>query len=342
MKRRSLIFLGPEQTAVCEENFAGPAAGEVLVRTRMSAISPGTEMLAYGGHVPQHMALDEKIGSLQESFTFPFKYGYACVGVVEETGAGVAPGWRGRRVFSFHPHESAFTAATEELIPIADDISLENAIFLANMETAVNFVLDGRPLIGESVGVFGLGIVGLLTTALLARFPLAALVAFDRYPARRAAALELGVSASIDPAAEDAIGQARALMQERGRAEGADLVYEISGSPRALDQAIGLAGFDARVVIGSWYGDKPVELDLGGRFHRSRIRLMGSQVSTVTPELGGRWSKARRLGAAWDALRAVNPARWITQRFALSDAPSAYQLLAERPQDTIQVVLEYG
>ena len=342
MKRRSLIFLGPQQTAVCEENFSGPGSGQVLVRTRMSAISSGTEMLAYGGHVPQNMALDANIASLQGSFSFPFKYGYACVGIVEEIGAGVDAGWLGRSVFSFHPHESAFTATTEELIPIAEDVPLDNAIFLANMETAVNFLLDGRPLMGESVGVFGLGIVGLLTTALLARFPLAALVTFDRYPARRAAALELGAAASFDPAAENAIEQATELMKARSGAEGADLVYEISGSPRALDQAIALAGFDARVVIGSWYGDKPVELDLGGRFHRSRIRLLSSQVSTVTPELGGRWSKARRLQAAWDALRAVNPARWITHRFPLSEAPAAYQLLAERPQDAIQVVLEYS
>lgn len=341
MKRRTLMFLAAEQAAVCEENFSGPGAGEVLVRTRWSAVSPGTEMLAYTGHVPQDMALDETISSLQGRFSFPFKYGYACVGQVAEIGAGVDPAWAGRMVFAFHPHESAFCAAPGELIPIPEDISPETALFLANMETAVNFVLDGRPMIAESAGVFGLGIVGLLTTALLARFPLAALVTFDRFPRRRAAALELGASASYDPAAADALDAALALIKQRSGAAGADLVYEVSGSPQALNQAISLAGFAARVLIGSWYGSKGVELDLGGRFHRSRIRLISSQVSTLTPELGGRWTKARRLEAAWDALRQIDPRRWITHRYNFKDAPLAYQQLRNAPEEAIQVVFDY-
>ncbi len=341
MKRRSLMFLAAEQAAVCEENFSGPRAGEVLVRTRWSAVSPGTEMLAYTGRVPQDMALDETIASLQGRFAFPFKYGYACVGQVAEVGPGVDPAWVGRMVFAFHPHESAFTTTPEDLIPIPEDIPPETAIFLANMETAVNFVLDGRPLIAESAGVFGLGIVGLLTTALLARFPLAALVTFDRYPRRRAAALELGATATFDPAAPDALEAAIALVQQKSGAAGADLVYEVSGSPQALNQALALAGFAGRVVIGSWYGNKGVELDLGGRFHRSRIRLISSQVSTLTPELGGRWSKARRLEAAWDALRKIDPRRWITHRYDFMDAPQVYQQLLNAPEEAIQVVFEY-
>ena len=66
---------------------------------------------------------------------------------------------------------------------------------------------------------------------------------------------------------------------------GADLTYELSGAPAALDQAIRITGFSGRVVIGSWYGTKRASLDLGGRFHRSRIRLISSQVSSLSPEL---------------------------------------------------------
>ena len=48
------------------------------------------------------------------------------------------------------------------------------------METAVNLVHDGNPLLGEMVVVTGLGIVGLLTTQILSQFPLAELVVIEK------------------------------------------------------------------------------------------------------------------------------------------------------------------
>ena len=122
---------------------------------------------------------------------------------------------------------------------------------------------------------------------------------------------------------------------------GADLAYELSGTPEALDQVIALTGFDGRVIVGSWYGSKRASLDLGGRFHRSRIRLISSQVSTIASELRGRWSKARRFEVAWEMLREIQPERFITQRIPLNEAPGAYQLLDQSPGETIQMILTY-
>jgi 2-desacetyl-2-hydroxyethyl bacteriochlorophyllide A dehydrogenase len=327
MRRRSLFFTAPRRIEICEEPLPALAAGQVLVQTIASAISPGTEMLIYRGQAPAEMAADETIGALSGSLGFPLKYGYACVGRVAETGPGVDQGWRDRLVFAFNPHESHFVAGVGDLFPLPADLDPDTALFLPNMETAVNFLHDGAPLIGERVAVFGQGIVGLLTTALLARLPLASLTTFDRYPSRREASLSLGADASFDPASLPELQ--------------ADLTYELSGATDALDQAIALTGFEGRVVIGSWYGRKPVELALGGRFHRSRIRLISSQVSTLASPLKGRWTKARRMAVAWQMLREVKPARLITQRFPFAEAGEAYQLIDERPEQCIQVVLVY-
>jgi threonine dehydrogenase-like Zn-dependent dehydrogenase len=109
-----------------------------------------------------------------------------------------------------------------------------------------------------------------------------------------------------------------------------------------LNDAIRLTAFSGRIVVGSWYGRKRAEIDLGGSFHRSRIKLISSQVSTISPELSGRWDKARRFGVAWEALGRIQPERWITHRFPLGEAGRAYQLLDENPQETIQVIFEYG
>ena len=95
-------------------------------------------------------------------------------------------------------------------------------------------------------------------------------------------------------------------------------------------------------MIGSWYGDRPAHLRLGGSFHRSRMRLISSQVSTIAPRFAGRWSQARRREVAWRMLAEIEPARLITHRFPVSRADEAYDLLDRRPQEAVQVMLSYS
>ena len=95
------------------------------------------------------------------------------------------------------------------------------------------------------------------------------------------------------------------------------------------------------MVIGSWYGVKRSDLNLGGHFHRSRMRLISSQVSSIAPELTGRWDKTRRYQVTWQMLTEVQPARFITQRFPIAQAAQAYELIDHHPEDAIQVILTY-
>jgi 2-desacetyl-2-hydroxyethyl bacteriochlorophyllide A dehydrogenase len=329
--RRSLFFVAPRQVAVREEPLSAPGPGEVLVETMLSAISPGTEMLVYRGQVPREMPLDASIPGLGDTFAFPVKYGYAAVGRVAELGAGVDKQWEDRLVLCLLPHESHFVSAAEDLLPVPPGVSAEDACFFPNVETAVTLLMDGQPIVGEDVAVVGQGVVGLLTTALLAGLPLASLVTLDHHATRRARSLELGAHRCLDPAADD-------LQTLRGSF---DLTYELSGNPDALDAAVALTGFGGRVVIGSWYGDRRVSLDLGGAFHRSRMHLVSSQVSTIDPRWAGRWDKARRRDVAWRLLAELGPSRLVTHRVSFDDAAAAYKLVDERPDEAVQVLLTY-
>jgi 2-desacetyl-2-hydroxyethyl bacteriochlorophyllide A dehydrogenase len=338
---RVLYFTAPYQVTVREEWLPPPAPGQVLVQTVVSAISPGTELLIYRGQVPTDLAIDETITALAGTLTFPLKYGYAAVGRVIAAGSPAERAWQGRLIFAFQPHASHFLSAPDELLPVPDPLSPEEAVFLPNMETAVNFLMDGHPLIGERVVVFGQGIVGLLTTALLGRVPLSRLITLDRYAFRRERSREWGAHASLDAGKDDVLARLQACLQDEHAVAGADLTYELSGNPAALDQAIAVTGFNGRVVIGSWYGQKRADLNLGGRFHRSRIRLISSQVSTIAPEWGGRWTKGRRLHVAWQMLQHVRPAHLITHRFPFEQAGQAYALLDQRPEEAMQVLFTY-
>ena len=341
MPRECLYFTAPRSVSIQHESLPSPKPDQVLVQTQLSAISPGTETLIYRGELPAELPLDESIPSLQGSFSYPFQYGYAAVGRVIEAGSQVDGHWLDKAVFAFQPHASHFAASPHELQQLPEDLSLEDAVFLPNMETAVNLVMDGAPLLGEKIVVFGQGVVGLLVTALLARFPLASLVTLDRFPLRRQASLASGAHASLDPFQSQALKSDLAAAQAADSSVGADLVYELSGSPQALDQAIGTAGYHGRIVIGSWYGDKTAALQLGGRFHRDRLRLISSQVSTLAPELSGRWTKARRFQVAWEMLAEIKPSRFITHRFPLRRASEAYHLLDQTPEESIQVIFTY-
>jgi 2-desacetyl-2-hydroxyethyl bacteriochlorophyllide A dehydrogenase len=330
-QRRSLYFTAPRQVAVVEEPIAQPSAGELLVETIVSAISPGTELLVYRDEVPAAMALDASIPGLTGTSRFPLKYGYSAVGRVVAAGPGADGDWLGRLVFSMHPHESHFLAAEQDLQPVPDGICVDDAALFANVETAVTLTMDGRPMVGEHVAVFGQGVVGLLTTALLARFPLASLVTVDPHPLRRRLSSEMGAREAVDPAALPDAGE-RAF----------DLTYELSGRPNVLDQAIAVTRFHGRVVIGSWYGQRRAPLDLGGAFHRSRMQLVSSQVSTIDPALSGRWTPERRRAVTWGLLADLRPARLVTQRFGLAAAADAYALLERHPDEAVQILLTYG
>lgn len=338
LKRRALYFLAPSSAAIVEEELAPPGHGETRIETIVSAVSPGTEMLIYRGQAPSDMAVDETIAALGGIFGFPIKFGYAAVGRVIAIGPGVDEAWLGRAVFAFNPHETHFNAPVTELHPLPEGIAPEAAVFLPNMETAVSFLMDGRPVIGEHVAVLGQGIVGLLTTTLLAGLPIASLIAIDPLESRRDWAVRSGATAAFGP---DEVEKIRAADSD-GRTDGLDLTYELSGNPRALDLAIAVTGDYGRIVIGSWYGNKSAELNLGGRFHRAHMRLIGTQVSALAPEWLGRWSKKRRLDVAWRMIGLHQPERLITHRIPIERAPEAYRLLDSDPSAAVQIVFTYS
>jgi len=337
----ALYFTAAHRVEVRDEARPAPGAGQVLVRTIVSGISAGTEMLIYRGLAPAELPADEHLTALAGTLAFPLKYGYAAVGEIVEVGQGVGREHLGRRVFAFHPHQTHFVVPLAEAFEVPAGLAPEQAVLLPNAETAVNLVHDGRPMAGEQIVVFGQGIVGLLTTALLARHAPAALVTFDRHALRRRSSLALGATASLEPLAPDEIERFAASLGAESGYPGADLTYELTGDPATLEPALRVTGFDGRVIIGSWYGRQPARLDLGGRFHRSRIRTMSSQVSTIAPDLRGRWSRTRRLRFALAFLESLRPSTLITHRIPFAEAERAYRCLADDPSEVLQVVLTY-
>ncbi len=82
-------------------------------------------------------------------------------------------------------------------------------------------------------------------------------------------------------------------------------------------------------------------MQLGGSFHRSRIRLISSQVSSIEPELRGRWSKERLQKLAWHMVEELNPRALSRTVFPCPEAAEAYRSLDRNAGEALQVVLTY-
>jgi 2-desacetyl-2-hydroxyethyl bacteriochlorophyllide A dehydrogenase len=314
------------------EELADTGPDEVRVRAALSAISHGTEMLVYRGEVDTDLALD--LPTLAGGYGFPLKYGYASVGRAVALGSNVRGLREGDLVFALHPHQDEYVVSESLVHRLPDRTLPEQGVFLANLETAINIVLDAKPRLGEVVAVFGHGVVGLLVTQLLRRSG-ARVVAIEPSALRRSFAEHCGAEAAIAPG--DGV-----LLRTLTGGRGADIAIEASGSPAALQEAIDCVAPEGTVVVCSWYGEKPVPLDLGGRFHRGRVRVVSSQVGRIDPALAPRWDRERRLAVAIDMLGELVLAELITHRFAFARAADAYALLDSQDSETLQVVLDYA
>ncbi len=341
MRAQAVFHSAPKRVEIGDIDLPMLRDNQVLVATQYSAISPGTESLIYQGHAPSDLPQDKSIPSLNGTFDYPFRYGYAAVGYIVDRGRSVNSEWDGRRVLVFHPHQNRIVAALDECLPIPNEVSSEAALFLPNMESALNLVMDANPIIGEIVGVFGLGVVGLLCTALLSRLTLNQLVALEPLAYRREMAVTLGATETLDPSDNEAWTSFKARLSDRPEPKGLDVAFELSGSMAALNQAIEVTGFAGKIIIGSWYGTRSKPLDLGGYYHRNRIRLISSQVSTIDPQLSGRWDKTRRINLAWSMIEAIKPETLISHRLPFTQCLKAFQINDQKTEQALQIIFEY-
>jgi len=180
------------------------------------------------------------------------------------------------------------------------------------METAVNALWDARPLVGDRVGVVGAGMVGLCVARLLAGVPGVAVTVVDTDTSRAQVAGSLGA----------------AFATPSGAPTDLDLVLHASGTSAGLQLSLDLLGADGVVTDLSWYGDTPVELSLGGRYHSARLGIRASQVGEIAEARRGRRTHADRMALSLRLL--ADPAfdALLTGESAFEELPEVMGRLA--------------
>ena len=273
----------PGRGEIRSATLPDPGPDEVLVRTLHSGISRGTEALVFRGGVPadQHFAM--RAPFQEGDFPGPVKYGYLNVGLVE---AG-PPSLRGRTVFCLFPHQTAYVVPAAAVLPVPDGVPARRAVLAGTVETAINALWDAGPRIGDRVAVVGAGMVGCAAALLLSGIPGVRVTLVDVDTSRAEVAAAVGVEFATP---DETAG-------------GCDLVWHTSATAAGLQHSLELLAPEGRVIELSWYGDTPVTVSLGGRFHSARLGIVASQVGTVSPARLGRRTAGQRLALALDLLQ---------------------------------------
>lgn len=305
----------PGRAELRAEALPAPGPEQVLVRTLHSGISRGTETLVFRGEVPASEFERMRAPFQDGDFPAPVKYGYNSVGIVEQGPAHLL----GRAVFCLYPHQTRYVVPATAVHLLPADVPPGRAVLAANLETAVNALWDAAPRVGDRIAVVGGGAVGMLVAWLAARLPGTQVQLVDTQPARRAIAEQLGVGFALP---DDARPQA-------------DLVVHASGRSEGLATAVNLAGFEATVLELSWYGERPVNVPLGGAFHSRRLTLKSSQVGHVATAQRARWDHRRRFELALSLLKDPVLDTLVTHTAPFADLPDVLARLAASTSDSV-------
>jgi len=337
----TVVFPEPGRIVLEERPLPVPGPGEVLIRSRVSLVSPGTELTVLGGTAGGE---EENGGGLGAEWRklqrYPYVAGYSNVGEVIAAGDGDGEAWLGRRVDSHTPHAAYTVCRIAELRPVPDGVSDEAAALTTLAEVVMNGLRRSQLTWGESVAVVGLGLLGQLAARLARLAGARPVFGVDLAPERLALL-------PADPAYVPLRGQAGELVEAvrgRHREAGVDLVVEATGNPAALPgQALLLRPQGRLLIVSSPSG--PSTFDFHDLCNRTSLTLIGAHYFSHPPQatFHSPWS-ALRHGELFLDLVAAGDLRvddLVTHRFPGERALEAYDLLRARRQETLGVVFDW-
>jgi 2-desacetyl-2-hydroxyethyl bacteriochlorophyllide A dehydrogenase len=275
---RRAVMPGPYQ--IIHESFEVPAPGpgQVLIETEASAISAGTELAIYTG-------IHQWLGDASRTWPkFPFVPGYSGVGRIAAIGEGVESFAPGERVVWAGRHEThTLLVVAEEQPPIwriGAGVSAPSAACAMLARFPLTALVQSGQILGQSVAVLGLGLIGQITLRLFSAAGAYPLIGIDPLARRREFAARTHGVETIDPDAGDLRDALRAV--NRGALP--DIVVDATGAPNAVRAAMSAVTDGGKVImVGSprgIAGDVDFYWDLHGR----SISLIGAHGSALGPE----------------------------------------------------------
>jgi L-iditol 2-dehydrogenase len=218
-----------------------------------------------------------------------------------------------------------FVVKAEWLHKFPDSMSWTMGALVEPFSVAYNATFVSRVDPADRVAVLGGGPIGLMT-ALAAKGRGAQVTVFEPQEFRRKKALELGFEFALDP---DSPADQRKAVQLTG-GEMFDVVLETAGHPKAMANALELAGHSARVVY--------VGINVGGS-SLAPMGLIQAKSLEIRGIIGSMnvWPQTIRFLSSG----VVNPSPIVSDHFAQSDCAEAFTL-SRAGGKTTKVHVEMG
>jgi len=343
--------------------------GSVLIETRASLISPGTERMLVEfsqanliqkarqqpdkvKQVLQKIKTDGLMPTLEAVFRKldePLPLGYCNAGVVLEVGPGVHDLQPGDRVLSNGNHAEVVCVPRNLCAKIPDGVSDEQASFAVLASIALQGIRLARPTFGEKFIVFGLGLLGLLAVQLL-RANGCEVLAVDLNAGRLKLAERFGAKTVDVAAGGDPVATARAWTAGQGvdgaliaaAAKGDDIVHQAAESCRKRGRIVlvGVVGLNLRRAD---FYEKELSFQVSCSYGPGRYDEQYEQGGHDYPPAYVRWTEQRNFEAVLAAMRAGRLCvdDIITHRRPFAEALSAYETV-QNDGNALGVVLQYG
>lgn len=353
--KQILQSLSTGETEVVDVPCPQLKPGHLLIRTRCSLVSAGTErmLLEFGKanlldkarQQPERvrMVLDKiktdglipTLEAVRNKLDQPLPLGYCNVGEVLEVGAGVTGFKVGDRVVSNGYHAEVVCVPKNLCAKIPDAVSDEAAAFTVIGAIGLQGIRLAQPTLGEAFVVIGLGLVGLVTAQLLKAHGCRVLgTDFDSYRleiARRFGVETVNLSAGEDPVAA-------AMEFSRGRGVDGVLITASTKSSEPVHQAALMCRKRGRIVLVGVTGlelsradfyEKELSFQVSCSYGPGRYDPLYEEGGQDYPIGFVRWTEQRNFEAVLDMMAdgRIDVEPLISHRFPLEEAKAAYDLL---------------
>jgi predicted dehydrogenase/threonine dehydrogenase-like Zn-dependent dehydrogenase len=340
--------------------------GQVLIANAASLISAGTEkmvmelasksLIGKARERPDHVrrviqklktdGFFETIRQVREKLDEPLPMGYSSAGIVLACGEGVQQYKVGDRVASNGPHAGVVSVPVNLCARVPDGVPFEQAAFAVLGSIALQGVRLSRAVLGETVFVIGLGLVGQLAVSLLAAAG-CRVIGTDLDPAKCALARKMG-------AADAAPGMGASAVLDRTGGLGADavIITASTDSNAPIEIAADAVRTKGRVVLVGVVGlnlprrpfyFKEAEFVVSCSYGPGRYDPNYEQRGQDYPAGHVRWTEQRNIQAVLDLIAAgrLDVTPLISHRFPIDRAEDAYRIIKEQSEPYLGIILQY-
>jgi len=354
------------RTELAEVPAPSIGRGDLLIQTRASLISAGTERMlvefSQASLIGKAKAQPDKVKQVLEKIRTdglmptleavfnrldePLPLGYCNAGVVLEVGRDVRGFTKGDRVISNGPHAEIVAVPQNLCARIPDGVAEEQAAFTVLSSVGLQGIRLLAPGFGEHVVVYGLGLVGLISVQLL-RANGCRVLGVDVDAGRLELARRFGAAETVDARQSNPVVAAAAWSGGRG-ADGV-LVTASAKTDEIMHNAAEMCRKRGRIVMVGAVGmnlrrsdfyEKEQTIQVSCSYGPGRYDPDYEQGGVDYPYAFVRWTEQRNFEAVLDAMSRgdLQAAELISHRMPHAEAPAAYDQLSG---SALGIVLNY-